>query len=510
MRIDKLEIKDFKNLQNFEIDLNDKHMESVILWKNATWKSNFFEAVILIFKSLDLDKTCEFEYKIKYECNKNNIVIDFIDNKIEFHVNENKITKKSFYENKSEYLPKNLFTYYSWINKRVEWYFDDHQKKFYNELINDNVKNPERPFFFARLIHSLYVMLAFYSFDDKKINKFLSDHFQIEWIESILFKIQIPERAEWKTDKKKEYFWKSWWIVWEFLEDLFDISLAPIKDEIIYSDSFRNQKSKKKDWVFLYVKNIEDFKEIAKKYWSNRDFFSVLESTYISDLIYDIKIKVKKKDINWEIYFKELSEWEQQLLVVLWLLIFTWDEESLILLDEPDTHLNPRWKWDYINILNENINKSDTTQILMTTHDPLVIWWLEREQIQIFSKDEDWNTITNNPKYDVKWLWVAGILTSDLFELPTTLDKETQDSLDEMRKLQIRRYKWKLEDWDNDKLVILEDKLENLGISKTIRDPLYEKFLYALEENDYKKIINLEKNDEKVKKIKKTLNDNNI
>jgi len=41
------------------------------------------------------------------------------------------------------------------------------------------VEQPERPFFFARLIHSLYVMLAFYSFEDKEINDFLKDKFDI-------------------------------------------------------------------------------------------------------------------------------------------------------------------------------------------------------------------------------------------------------------------------------------------------------------------------------------------
>ena len=66
-----------------------------------------------------------------------------------------------------------------------------------------------------------------------------------------------------------------------------------------------------------------------------------MESTYISDLIHETRIKVRKKDAAGNITFKELSEGEQQLLMVLGLLKFTKNEESLFLLDEPDRHLDP-------------------------------------------------------------------------------------------------------------------------------------------------------------------------
>ena len=70
MRIDKVYIKNYKNLDQFNINLDEKEMKTVLLGQNATGKSNFLEALILIFKHLDLStetkrQTPPFEYHIQ-------------------------------------------------------------------------------------------------------------------------------------------------------------------------------------------------------------------------------------------------------------------------------------------------------------------------------------------------------------------------------------------------------------------------------------------------------------
>ena len=70
------------------------------------------------------------------------------------------------------------------------------------------------------------------------------------------------------------------------------------------------------------------------------------------------------------------SRWEPrtltQLLTVLGLLLFTQDDESLYLLDEPDTHLNPLWTYDFLKLLQDNI-RADKGQLIVATHNPLMI-----------------------------------------------------------------------------------------------------------------------------------------
>ena len=54
--------------------------------------------------------------------------------------------------------------------------------------------------------------------------------------------------------------------------------------------------------------------------------------------------RVQRKGFKDHVKFGDLSDGEKQYLMVLGLLRFTREDETLFLLDEPDTHLHPRWQ----------------------------------------------------------------------------------------------------------------------------------------------------------------------
>src|ERR1700749_1890515 len=94
MRIDKVHIKTtFKNLDDFKIDIDEKAMETVLLGLNATGKSNFMEALVIIFRDLDLTYNYNkkqipaFDFAIKYECRGNIIDINYEKSKYSFTIN---------------------------------------------------------------------------------------------------------------------------------------------------------------------------------------------------------------------------------------------------------------------------------------------------------------------------------------------------------------------------------------------------------------------------------------
>ena len=67
MRIDKLAIESFKNLKNFEIDIDESQLTSIFIGRNGAGKSNLLEALVIIFRDLDLNiTTIDFTYDIKY------------------------------------------------------------------------------------------------------------------------------------------------------------------------------------------------------------------------------------------------------------------------------------------------------------------------------------------------------------------------------------------------------------------------------------------------------------
>lgn len=503
MRIDKVHIYDFKNLKDFDINLDRKEMYAVLLGQNAAGKSNLLEALVIIFRDLYLDNDPAFSYDIEYHCNEFQIRImarhDAKSKKERYWIflrntqdestlfpTDEEITRSRFKREQNKYLPRYVIAYYSGASNRLEEHFDPHQKIFYRDLLAGE-DDPLRPLFYARPIHSNFVLMSFFSFpeEDEKIDQFLRDYFGIIGLDSILFVLKRPHWAKQNRKSRKLIennqisFYKAKGTVSRFLKELYQIALAPIQDEERVPVDFRREETE--ELVYLYISNVDKLRKLSDQYVDNLYFFKVLESTYISDFIHDVRIKVKKLDSEGNITFKEMSEGEQQLLSVLGLLRFTKSDESLILLDEPDTHLNPIWKWRYIKLLRDIVDKPKNTQIIMTSHDPLVIGSLRKEEIRMFYQDkEQGKIVTDEPSFDPKGLGVAGILTSEFFGLPSILDEETLGDLNRKRELEVLDRSKKLSPTEESELERLEKSLDKLGLEKVQRDPLYQKFIQAV------------------------------
>jgi predicted ATPase len=515
MRIDKLYIKEFKNLKDFYIDLDETQMNTVLLGQNATGKSNFIEAIIKIFKYLDLGKEPPFEqelgyrleYKITYEI-KNFKVIVLFNGKYQFLLSENfeqkdvseeefvTITKAKFFREKEQYLPKYVFAYYSGVSDRLNKLFWEHQERFYNKIIKKDFNYSElddiRRLFYVKQIHSFFVLLAFFSLEsmERKSKDFLKDVLGIEDLESILFVLKKPS---WNNKEGDERFFGAVGLVQQFLSVLWDYSIAPIYHKEAIQVDFNHKPTQER--LFLFIKDKRQLQAFTKKYFdlnkekpNNTFLFKALESTYISDLLEEVKVKVKKK-IDGKVTFKELSEGEQQLLTVIGLIMFTREKESLILLDEPDTHLNPLWKYDYLYYLrtlaksqthlNEEgeLEEDRTTQIIINTHDPLVIGSLDKSQIKIFKRDINAKIIAESPDVSPKGLGVDGILTSPMFGFETTLERETKDLLEERNLLMYKESIGKMTIEDKERLKELFEILGKQGFNFVFKDPEFSKFI---------------------------------
>lgn len=498
MRIDKVHIKSkFKNLENFTIDIDETSMETVFIGLNATGKSNLMEALVVIFRDLDLDRPPQiskikepFEYYIKYECRKRNIEIDYsIKNGYSFIVDNEKISKPAFTKNKEIYLPKHVFIYYSGISDRLKDLYSDHTKKYYDQIIKKEAKNTRFDtiprIFLVQNIHSSLALIAFYMFKDqeKETIQFLKEELKINDFGSALFILKQPEWS--KSRKNEDRFWNASGLVRRFLEDLYRFSTAPIYHEERVATTYK--KSETQSRLYLYIKDKQTFQDLVdtKMYSDKIPLFNALNSIEISDLLYDVKIKVAKDNVDGELSMSELSEGEKQLLTVLGMLKFTKDDESLILLDEPDTHLNPMWKWKFLEYLDNVVKRPETTQIIFCTHDPLVVGNLKKNQVQIFKKDASTGrTIAYNPFISPREMSISKILTSELFGIPSLMSKKLEDLLNEKRYLQAKLVKGTLDETERISFERLKKYFDKIGFNDETVDSRYNKFLQLTSERD--------------------------
>jgi len=206
---------------------------------------------------------------------------------------------------------------------------------------------------------------------------------------------------------------------------------------------------------------------------SPKEFFSLLESLFLCDLIDEVRVSVQHARAG-RVRFEQLSEGEQQLLTVLGLMIFTQQDESLFLLDEPDTHLNPSWIYKYYDLLEENFPKTHS-QLLIATHNPLMIGSLRKNQVRLLT---DGTAV--EPEDDPIGLSVDGLLQSELYGLRSTLPGEILEKLDARNELLAKDRRSHKEDAA---LRTLSDELARLGIALTHPNPYFDRFAKALARN---------------------------
>ena len=151
-------------------------------------------------------------------------------------------------------------------------------------------------------------------------------------------------------------------------------------------------------------------------------------------------------------------------------------DHCLFLLDEPDTHLNPIWKLRYFDEIGRVIGKNEiqtivgNSQILITTHDPMMIGSFRREQVRIIRKQGN-QSVVEEPDQHPQGMGVTGLLRSELFGLRAVMDSETQ------RRLDRRNYLFALDDRrssaETKEMKDLSDELSDLGFSTSdFRGPL--------------------------------------
>lgn len=518
----------FKNLKNVTIDFEEEEWITLVIGWNGTGKSNVLEALAVLFRDLIMGKNERgekdkptFSYVLRYFCHEKEIEIDADPERVKEaykisyrDLGETKseesaqadllsvltgkkelaeITFNKFKKRQDDFLPKYVFGYYSGHSDRMQSVFRPYLQQYDKKLRNAKSEDPGlRRLFYALPVHSQFVLLAFVLRQDDLVRHFLDTQLGLETdenaesIDSVLLELNEPS---WNLNKSKapkgshdacqdtpDIFWGAEGVVRDFLDRVHKVSTAPIK--LKRKDESTLWNSTTREYLYMFIKDIHKLDELVGEQ-EPREFFRDLESTYVSELISEVRIRVKLKKNDGSVTFRELSEGEQQLLTVLGLLRFTAEEESLFLLDEPDTHLNPKWSVDYIDYLNKFVTSGskgeNNSHIVLTTHNPIAIAELTRDQVQILSRDNETRIIeSHKPHYDPQGMGYAGIITSDMFGLGSSLDKRTQRRLEKYRALASIEDKSKFEEL---RLQVISEWLENDRFTMTQRDDDYERYI---------------------------------
>ena len=131
------------------------------------------------------------------------------------------------------------------------------------------------------------------------------------------------------------------------------------------------------------------------------DFFKELKSWQESGLLEDITLTVKRlrpkardgNDSNEPtedviVLYDQLSDGEQMLLARTALLfLLRGQDNTLLLLDEPETHFNDTWKREVIDLVDDNILKTTFAQVVVATHTSIALTDVFSSEIVLLRRD---------------------------------------------------------------------------------------------------------------------------
>lgn len=153
--------------------------------------------------------------------------------------------------------------------------------------------------------------------------------------------------------------------------------------------------------------------------------------------------------------YVSLSDGEHQQAQIFGILGIVRDQSALFLLDEPESHLNPRWRVKFVSSVLDLLPDRKDQEVLITSHAPFLPSDLDREQVLIFKKDEDGKIEVTNPDVQTFGATYDTILDS-CFGVEPPISDYAMKTIDELMK--------------TDDIGRLRDELKTLGpsVEKTL------------------------------------------
>ena len=344
MKLKKLQIQGYKNLEDITIDFSNNNGTTLLVGNNGCGKSNILEAVSSIFGGLYKDRIHKphFNYHLEYRINNHDVDITLHAGKYVFATDNHVVQKTVFTRNASIYLPTNIISCYSGESSRLWGFYYYPYYKDYIKSIKSSTVIPQLPLIYINKFSLEIALLTLFFYDFSvysDIASFCSDVLNIRKINKILFHFELNKFKEWKDNPILQMI--------KALCQVDDIADVPNDTELTVDE----------------VKNNLNYLEADQRQF----FYYLYGATMPKDdkLISDIKFEIELNN-GTVITIDDFSEGEKKNLLIQFVLETIADENSLILFDEPDSHIHVSRKVE----LKSTLDKYPNRENIWTTHSP--------------------------------------------------------------------------------------------------------------------------------------------
>lgn len=484
MKLGLLRIKNYKNLRDCEIEFAQPHLLNAIIGGNGSGKSNLIEAILQILIGVYFKKSPPFDFSFQFEAQGRQVKLEGENRRLTVHVDGEPKSLDFFAARLREgaaqvYYPELTFVYYSGECQRVRRLINRYQKHF--KLLT---RAPEadrlKPLFVASSNEqSQVILLALFAHGHVR----LLDHLGLKEIVNVSLVLRSPPGFNPELHEPK--LWNTVGAVRRVVAAIDETALAEESrrhDKVVHGEEeVAEAVAYSETRTYRFSNDLQGKKSIgdlaARLSKSGDNLYLALEHLRARGIFSSVSFQLKGRERNDSFEFVQLSEGEKQLLAVIGAITLINQPDNLVLLDEPDTHLNPHWSWDYPAMLTDSFNSQQqrSSTVLMATHTPIMISGLTKEQVLLAHPPSDNKTVFTRPRRNPRGQGIANLLcSSEFFGLPSSLDKETQKLLDERLEISIKK---QLTPRDKSRLKELNQELEIITPGVSERDPKFVEFL---------------------------------
>lgn len=165
--------------------------------------------------------------------------------------------------------------------------------------------------------------------------------------------------------------------------------------------------------------NINKLVRDSSKYELDLKTYEILNILRKLDLVRDFDVKLLKKG-NLPFSFSDTSSGEANIFCTLIALIPLVEDNSCILIDEPEISLHPSWQYRYIELLNKIFESFKGCHIIIASHSHFLVSDLPTNNSSVVTLKRENGMVKSTLLEESTYGWSAENILLNVFDMPTT------------------------------------------------------------------------------------------
>lgn len=423
MRLKSVWISEYKNLRDFTLTFEGESFLDIFVGKNGTGKSNFFEALVEIFRhifdSRDAQDQISFSYEVTYEIASKETVIRFENELFTINGREQKTVGQAP-------VPDNVLVYYSGHNANINRTVSRYEKRFADQSKNWQADAARRFVGIRSDYKEMLLSILLMQGDECMARQYLCEKLQIDVVprEAFVLTLKRPSfasRIDVDVAVAETFLWGAVGTARAFLDEL----TGCITGGFTFGDIYDRDKDQ-------YEIKI-DLGRFQERFGgrSASELFRSFDRLKAIDMFAGLSIPLRLT--NGDVAkVGDFSDGQFQSVYIFAISELFKDRNCITLLDEPDSFLHPEWQFGFLKQVADitGTDAAKTNHVLLSSHSASTIARSNESEIRMFEFGANGVNVVMRDKASIVKSLSAGLITFSEKEAKLSIDEVLENTTD--------------------------------------------------------------------------------